>query len=121
MTTFCFGVLCAKHGSCSLYQDLDGHVGDYHAIATCGPSQSEFRPMSKASPQYELIDKQILDVITTLDGAHLDSIYLLTRDEANRLARLANRDTLRVLDGRLQSLRKSNKIRFIRGKGWVLV
>lgn len=72
---------------------------------------------------YTKLDELILDRIsagqTQLDGINSQDV----RVEANRIAAETGRDQFRVVDGRLQSLRKAGRIEFKRGVlsgGWAL-
>lgn len=121
MTTFCFGVLCPQHGTCDRYQGLDGLTGDYEAISNCGPGRPLFKPMTTDKTDYSTLDKQILDVITTEGSAHYEKISGAVWNTAKKLCLAAGRPTFRVIDGRLQSMRKSNKIRYDRRNGWSIV
>lgn len=61
--------------------------------------------------QYDKLDSRILDVISLRQGSPL-----YNRDvnaEAERLAALTGREAFRVIDGRLQALRKAGKIRHL--------
>ncbi len=57
---------------------------------------------------YAQIDKRILKVISERNRPFCDRII---NDEARRIAAETGRDYFRVIDGRLQALRKAGKIR----------
>lgn len=67
---------------------------------------------------YTKLDALIFDRIsagrTQLDGINSQDV----RVEANRLAAETGRDQFRVVDGRLQALRKAGRIEFKRGNGF---
>ena len=60
--------------------------------------------------QYEELDKRIISAI----NLHRHPLYESNvRDEADRIERSTGRESFRVIDGRLQALRKSGKIRHL--------
>lgn len=64
--------------------------------------------------QYAELDRRIVAAVQ--DGLH--PLYARkVRQEAQRIAVLTGRDEYRVIDGRIQALRRSGAIRFQRGKG----
>ncbi len=70
---------------------------------------------------YEILDNAILNVITGSFG----NVKLLriqhnsyVNAEASRLEELTNRKSFRIIDGRLQALRKQGKIKFDSKLGW---
>lgn len=71
--------------------------------------------------QYETMDKVILQ---TLEGSTGMPLLFLNahavREESDRLAGVTGREAFRILDGRLQSLRKRGEISFSSKKGWAL-
>lgn len=73
--------------------------------------------------KYEKLDALILREITIQkNGAPLMTIMQGdVSDEARRIARACNREGYRVLNGRLQALRKGRKIEYDNKAGWKLV
>ena len=70
--------------------------------------------------QYENLDNLILQRLK--DGGEMMLLFLNSgnvREESERIAIETCREPFRVLDGRLQKLRKENKIKFSR-RGWTL-
>ena len=70
--------------------------------------------------QYPLLDKRILDslsdgpkLMTRLNSGEVYSLCML-------LGKLLDREPFRILDGRLQALRKAGKISFNSKTGWSL-
>lgn len=69
------------------------------------------------SDKYEKLDKLILNKI----GGHPTAFMnIFVREECEKLATVKY-EGFRVLDRRLQALKKRGLIRCIRGKGWVKV
>lgn len=71
--------------------------------------------------QYENLDKLILQRLSGEVGLPL--IFLNAQEvkcESERLAEASGRDAFRVLDGRLQALRKRGAITFNSKTGWVV-
>ena len=69
--------------------------------------------------QYEKIDALIVDAIK--GGCHSFSCIFSGRslfDEAMRLSHAIGRDTQRIVDGRLQALRRRGVIVHVTGWGW---
>lgn len=71
--------------------------------------------------QYADLDKAILD---RLDGGGDWPLHFLfaheVRRECERLAKATGRESFRVMDGRLQALRKAGKIAYDTKTGWSL-
>ena len=70
--------------------------------------------------QYENLDNLILQRLK--EDGEMMLLFLNSgdvREESERIANETGREPFRILDGRLQKLRKENKIKFSR-KGWVL-
>ena len=61
------------------------------------------------SSQYEVLDSHILNAA---DTGHNPLYERTVRAEAQRLAEASGREAFRVIDGRLQALRKAKKIEF---------
>lgn len=59
---------------------------------------------------YEELDKRIVDAVAKRDNPLYDK---RVNEEAARIATATARDDFRVIDGRLQALRKSGKIRYL--------
>lgn len=57
---------------------------------------------------YDELDKRIIDAIA---GRNNPLWHRLVQQEAGRIARETGREDFRVIDGRLQALRKAGKIR----------
>ena len=71
---------------------------------------------------YELLDSLILG--RAASAGRSTSFFLMTgaiRDECERIADATGRDAYRILDGRLQALRKAGKIAYTSKAGWALV
>ena len=66
--------------------------------------------------QYQQLDAMILKAITA--GRH-PLYYGPCETEATRIAEATGRKSFRVLDGRLQALRKAGQIQYL--DGWTLV
>ena len=69
--------------------------------------------------QYEKLDSLIVDAIK--GGCHSFASILSGRslfDEAMRLSHAIGRDTQRIVDGRLQALRRRGVIVHVAGWGW---
>jgi len=61
--------------------------------------------------QYTEIDRRIIDCIRSGQGVHpLYSKHV--NQEAGRLAMLTGREDFRIIDGRLQALKKRGEIRY---------
>ena len=71
---------------------------------------------------YEKLDWLITMTITGnskfLGDILSDNLVFL---EAERIAMETGRDLYRIVDGRLQALRKRGVIRYAKGRGWVVV
>lgn len=70
--------------------------------------------------QYEVLDKLIVGRLSYTDSVSL--LWVSARevgDEADRIANATGRNDFRVIDGRLQALRKRGEIEFVKG-GWRL-
>lgn len=65
---------------------------------------------------YEKLDALLLKEIAALNGPHALSVT----NEVYRLGKSTGREQHRILDGRLQALRKAGKIRYADGKWWVV-
>lgn len=63
---------------------------------------------------YEKLDALLLKEIAALNGPH----SLPVKNEVYRLGKSTRRKQSRILDGRLQALRKAGKIRYANGKWW---
>lgn len=61
--------------------------------------------------QYSEIDRSIIDCIRNRQGAHPLYDRHVNR-EADRLAMLTGREAFRIIDGRLQALRKQGAIKY---------
>jgi len=73
------------------------------------------------STQYETLDLRIIEHIAS--GLALNPLYgRVVRGEAGRIAKLTGRDEFRIIDGRLQALRKAGRITADRKApgGWIL-
>lgn len=73
--------------------------------------------------QYETMDKVILQTLEGSTGMPLLFLHAhahAVREESDRLAGVTGREAFRILDGRLQSLRKRGEISFSSKKGWAL-
>lgn len=76
--------------------------------------------------QYQKLDELILDRVAYLcqDKRGFNGlVHVVARsvlDECDRIARLTGRESFRIMDGRLQVLRKQGKIEYKSGIGWVL-
>lgn len=71
--------------------------------------------------KYENLDNLILQRLK--DNGEMMLLFLNSggvREESERMGIETGREPFRILDGRLQKLRKENKIKFSR-KGWVLI
>lgn len=73
--------------------------------------------------QYDELDKRIIEVIRSRGNPLW---HRRVHDEAGRIARATGREDFRVIDGRLQALRKAGKIRHFTkaekdGGGWHLM
>ena len=69
--------------------------------------------------QYKHIDDLIIRRIEeTFEPVAFVSVCVCVRDEADRLAALTGCESFRVVDRRLQALRKKGVIRYAK-KGWV--
>ena len=69
--------------------------------------------------QYDKLDSLIVDSIK--GGCHSFSAIFKSRgvfDEAMRLSHAVGRDTDRIVDGRLQALRRRGLIVYFTGWGW---
>lgn len=68
--------------------------------------------------KYENLDRMILNKIGGHPAPFMD---IFSRDVFNECEKLSNKthEGFRVLDRRLQALKKKGLIRCIRGKGWV--
>ena len=61
--------------------------------------------------QYTEIDRRIIDCIRSRQGVH--PLYdKHVRQEVDRLAKLTGREDFRIIDGRLQALRKRGEISY---------
>lgn len=70
--------------------------------------------------QYTEIDRRIIDCIRRDQGAH--PLYSKrVCQEADRLAMLTGRDSFRIIDGRLQALKKRGEISYSTiTRAWVI-
>ena len=75
--------------------------------------------------QYKALDRAIIDRLgSDCDGVH--GVYLMfvfsstVRTECDRIASKTGRDVYRVLDGRIQALRKRRVIEYSSRDGWRL-
>ena len=69
--------------------------------------------------QYDKLDASIMDAIK--GGCHSFAAIFKSRgvfDEAMRLSHAIGRDTQRIVDGRLQALRRRGLIVYYTGWGW---
>lgn len=60
--------------------------------------------------QYEELDKRIVDAVAKRKSPLYDK---RVNEEAARIANGTGRDDFRIIDGRLQALRKAGKIRYL--------
>lgn len=60
--------------------------------------------------QYEELDKRIVDAVAKRKSPNYDKRI---NEEAARIANRTGRDDYRIIDGRLQALRKAGKIRYL--------
>lgn len=73
------------------------------------------------SAMYEKIDAMIVESIRFLREANFSVLSSGdVMDEAIRIANCTGRESFRVIDGRLQALKKRGLIRYV-GGGWRLV
>lgn len=72
------------------------------------------------SDKYQKLDKLILNKIGGHPTAFMNIFVRDVREECEKLATVKH-EGFRVLDRRLQALKKRGLIRCIRGKGWVKV
>ena len=70
---------------------------------------------------YEKLDGLILERVNETGCFFVGVIGGDVRKECERIADLSNRDRYRVLDGRLQALKKAGKIAYTSKAGWALV
>lgn len=70
--------------------------------------------------KYEKLDQMILDQLNDRPLPFRDIFTGVISEECEELA-ARNHEGFRVLDRRLQSLKKQGLIRPIRGKGWVRI
>lgn len=70
--------------------------------------------------QYTEIDRSIIDCIRNRQGAH--PLYdKSVRQEADRLRMLTGREAFRIVDGRLQALKKRGEISYSKTtRAWVI-
>ena len=69
---------------------------------------------------YKKLDSLVLDKLRKGPLLFLFVFSQEVRAEASRIAELSGRECYRVVDGRLQALRKRGLIVFTHGKGWAL-
>lgn len=60
--------------------------------------------------QYQELDQRIINAIQT---GHSPLYFWHVAEESGRLAAATGREDFRIVDARLQALRKANKIRFV--------
>ena len=71
--------------------------------------------------QYDKIDSLIVEAIKS--GRNSFNLIFNTRpvlDEAHCISSINRRDTDRIVDGRLQALRKRGLIEHTKGRGWIV-
>jgi len=68
---------------------------------------------------YELIDKLIIKALDEVHGLSFIALHSQgRRNECDRLAAIKGRESFRVMDARLQALRKAGKIEYDSKAGW---
>lgn len=76
------------------------------------------------SAQYAILDALLVARVRVAKSIGITFMELLANEgidvELQRIGKLAGRDPFRILDGRLQALRKSGKLISDRKRGWLL-
>ena len=67
---------------------------------------------------YDKLDGLIVDAIKSGNSSFSDIMKTAVWDEALRISGFLGRDTDRIVDGRLQALRKRGLIVHVKGCGW---
>ena len=69
---------------------------------------------------YDKLDDLIVNAIKPGKSSFSDIMKTAVWDEALRISGFLGRDTDRVVDGRLQALRKRGLIEHVKGRGWIV-
>ena len=70
---------------------------------------------------YDKLDDLIVNAIKSGKSSFSDIMKTAVWDEALRISGFLGRDTDRIVDGRLQALRKRGLIRHLSFSGWVAI
>jgi hypothetical protein len=69
--------------------------------------------------QYDVLDGMVLCILEKKPLHFAELFDLEVMSECNRIAGLTGRQSCRILDGRLQALKRLGNIRYNTHKGWI--